>query len=568
MNKKILSIISLHLLLFTATHSMDLALASVADEQRNAENAKVAFLKKTVDQISEYKKTNPNKYLADMGKVLNATYAITFLREPLLKVKEHHASCKKTEPFVFYKGKYINGISTTIFEKLAPQIKVIKSPFGNLVEYTADYGDKEYNILAIEPTEITFLNELSGFETRDERIESWNFIKKHFNSSMPEIKIMALNCAYIISSMETTAEVTSLICLNEYFNKKDVQNYFSTFNLKQIFLKEFIATKMAVKAYDDAEEAPHSIIKKLEPLCSSSVCNQFKEEDTAFNEYYRKIAKETSDAVAEYATNIINQHKLKIPHHILCNQLLGQYCVIAPELETIFKCFGLSGYLPGIWAFEKPTPAFIAPKPTTKKTKTKKRKRNNKRNKQTETIHENCQEEKQQEAAQTPPTNNISSSESTSDTNNETISIFYDNRVLEKNKNKLDPYHGFTLITIPFIIKNGTHSVWLNKKTGYADDLVFMYGHIEYADNRTQKTEFVKFGLCTGEDGAIYHIEMKKTQETEELSYNNQFPPLSKPTTSYHNSTSDDYGSKVLAETDYMIQLWDGGLNATITLYK
>jgi hypothetical protein len=95
------------LLLFTSslisplTHCMDLAIAGANEKPKNT---KIAFLEKTVAQINQYKQTNPTQYLADMGKVINATYAVTFLTEPLSNIKKKilslHRTNKKLMPFI------------------------------------------------------------------------------------------------------------------------------------------------------------------------------------------------------------------------------------------------------------------------------------------------------------------------------------------------------------------------------------------------------------------------------------------------------------------------------------
>ena len=98
-----------------------------------------------------------------------------------------------------------------------------------------------------------------------------------------------------------------------------------------------------------------------------------------------------------------------------------------------------------------------------------------------------------------------------------------------------------------------------------------MYGEIEYKKNDIPtKTKLVAFEVCKGADSVIYHIGMRKNrnQDNETSSYNIKFPPLGTTVTVHNKSSCDEYDSTVLAETDYMIQLWDGGLQATITLYK
>jgi hypothetical protein len=126
-------------------------------------------------------------------------------------------------------------------------------------------------------------------------------------------------------------------------------------------------------------------------------------------------------------------------------------------------------------------------------------------------------------------------------------------------------------MVIPCIIKNGTHSVWTNKNTGHKDDLTIMYGEIAYEkDGIVTHTELVEFQVCKGADNAIYHIGMRKnnSQDTSTSSYNIEFPPLGTSVIIGKGSSRDEYDSKILTETDYMIQIWDGGLQATITLYK
>src|SRR5690606_33785471 len=125
-------------------------------------------------------------------------------------------------------------------------------------------------------------------------------------------------------------------------------------------------------------------------------------------------------------------------------------------------------------------------------------------------------------------------------------------------------------MAIPYIIKHGIHSAWTNRATHHKDDLTIMYGEIEYEQNGTILTELVEFQVCKGADNAIYHIGMRKnsSQNTYAASYNVEFPPLGTSTIISKKFTSDDCGSKLLLETDYMIQLWDDGLKITITLYK
>src|SRR5947207_9998286 len=118
------------------------------------------------------------------------------------------------------------------------------------------------------------------------------------------------------------------------------------------------------------------------------------------------------------------------------------------------------------------------------------RKKTNQQQTPTLTVEQNNKPQTPVKAIERTPitTTSIVLSSNHSQTNNnpkvtDEPDIMYDNRVIEQNTNKKDHCHGFTLITIPYIIKNGVHSFWTNQQTGHQDDLFVMYGEIEYKKN-------------------------------------------------------------------------------------
>lgn len=566
-----------YLLLFASslialpTNCMDLAITNANEKPKSD---KIVFLEKIITEINQYKTTNPEKYLNDMGKVANTIYAATFLTEPLNNLKKHYQKTENTKAYAFYNKKFISGFRYPILEKTTDQYHTIATPLGCLFNYTADYGDQEYNIFLTTAEERAFAKKIESVQPEGrERI--LKFLKRHLESNNPKIKNIAKNYTYVIASEAALKQIDTLFTVQEHLNQEAAKNYFTAFNLKDFLKKELISTSLAINAFHQAEDAPTSFIEKIKPLCTSKLFNELEKESKILNDFYKAMLKDCNETVANYAETTLKHNKTKIKHHELCNQILNQHFSVAPELKDVFSLFGIDGYIPGIWPFQAPQSGFTSVKTQPTSGKKKKRNRKHKPKSAPSAINqlENIIEQKNDSAELNNVNANnvaeISTREKLIKNSKKDYAICYDERVLLQNTNKKDLYHGFTLITAPYIIKYGKEKIWINKKTNHKDTLITINGEIEYTKKNIVTSEYVQFDLCIGADDTIYHIGMRTTKETNNnQAYDVVFPPLGTIVQTNQSSTSDDYNSKVLKETDYMIQIWDGGLNATITLYK
>jgi len=537
---------------------------------------RLTFLTETLNQIDSNKQNIPgyfpNQYFADKNAVLNTLLTLKCLLDPLLNVKHDYDRCKATEPFTFHDEKHINGIVTTVKKEDMKILQQIKTDFGTLTPYQARYGDTEWQILATNPEERAFVNKV----TFSPRNQISGFLKKHLTSDNNTIKAMASNYIYLSAAANVMRKTNELLKIKNLLATDQIKKYFAHLNLKSIIFTEQILAGLASAAFSQSGEAAPSIVEKLTPLCTNKIFSELYQENPLLGELYRIIIKNIQKDVYEYATKLIKQNRINTKPHILCNNdLLPLYFSIAPELKSFFASFGYQGLIPGIMLVTPPEPIFV-PKPQPQKRVAKKAARRGatqpkkiqqttqdstptQEHDQSATSTMSHQDQGQKVVPHESPTNDI---------------ILYDNRVIEQNNNKKDLYNGFTLMTVPHIIKHGTHSLWHNKTTGNQDNSYTINGELEYTVNGQTKYKLVTFTVCIGADGAIYHIEMRKTDHNAGSSYTVQFPPLGTTTKTYHHSHADEYGSRIIAETDYMIQIVDGGLvmgddkGVLITLYK
>lgn len=539
---------------------------------------KIELLSTIYDQIKKYKDSEPEKYLSDMNRLANILYAVTFPREELFLLHKEYLTCKKTEEYAIFNGTYVNGCKYAIYEKLTPILPSISTHLGNLIDFETHDGRKELCIYATSPKQRAFAKKITSNADTLTRDKCIKYLNKYRNDEDPAIKVLANNYTYLHSNQQLLYHATKLILLKSLLNSEEINNFCATLCLKKLFLQENTLLTLTKIVWNKAEETPPSIIEKLQPMCSSSVFDTMITEDPHLLAWYKTIIQELQTNLTAYALKQLPaRHKKPAEFKKFLTPLRTKYLHIAPELQIIFTHYGLSGELPGITPLEIPQALTEKPK-TTPSLSSKKRGRSRRvgakqKQKNTEPIQNSLP---QKELSNAKP---ITNSEVRQPTFNNIIEqnnltecmVIYDNRVLLQNNNKNDPYHGFTLITIPFILKHGIHKTWSNKKTKHADDLFEIYGEIEY--HKTQEIKFVKFVLCRGADNAIYHIQMSTIDSDEknnlsDAQYNIEFPPLGTIVNTPKNSTHDEYGSTIIAETDYMVQVNDGGLNATITLYK
>lgn len=532
-----------------------------AMEEKTLTSKKVDYIRSTYDDICSKKATQPLEYFSQTNTLLNAIYTRTLLYDPLADLRQKYTICNQLKESVCYQGIHINGAVYTRFVEQLPDDTFTMSPSGKLFKIVTPDKRTEWSIYASSPNErafvkkITFLNDNSLLNT-DKLLD---FLSRYQQTSDPQIKILINNYTYLTmyTAMMKTAVKINLI--NNILNNTQSKKYLSPYNI--LLAQEKLLYSLTKCTLDASGEDSFSVLKAFTPVCTASIFDSLDNENPLLLDIYKTI-------IADVQNTYIQHIKTENFQASECLAFQEKYLSIATELKPIFSTQGLYNELPGIELskIEKPV------KPYQKQQKaaiSKKRARSRAQAKKpTQALSNSNTKPVPVEAPSTSielTTNNRAKASP-----QETLEIIYDPRVLEKNANKKDYYHGFTLMAIPFVLKYGTRKTWVNKKNQHNDDLFELYGEIKYHD--TKELQFIKCAACKGADGAIYHIGMNKGQldKNNNLHYEINYPQLSTKTTKRRiakASDCDEYGSYIITMNEYMVQLYDGGLNATITFY-
>lgn len=629
---KRLLIIPINVLLATSTTTVcmeqQLITTTTVGQQKQWHNfTNVLKIENTIMRDLKNQHTKP-KDLCKLALLHQAFSYLQHTQKALLYIEKYIPECIELQKSLYYQGGYVSGScfpladayhtdnishqisrqqssslqSACLMKNIAsydPELVNHSTPFGSIVELSWHHPENkypEYSIVAYTPEGRAFIKKNTEFDNKLMNSKNYNAYKKLYkdykklfinDKNTPEIRKIAQVNMYISLDRFIQSLINQTVCSEQILaNDKIFKTLFAHYNALHLTDSLSHDSQEFRRIFNAADHGLHEL--------PSMLANYLKTVPNTLHQEYAIISSISVKALESLKRNIVNYGLSKTidysikqfnaavkPIEIQINTQLTQFHNHFDTLYPMMNKPSISDLINRDLIQIQLNEMYI--KNTQNKPKNSHSRRKHQRQPQASTqsvknVTTTTTTTTTTTSSSLQQTENSASAQKATNKENRTINnqhhntpadtIVYHERVLQQNKNHNDSYHGFTLITVPYILKYGERKTWTNRLTGHQDDLYEMYGEIVYDNQTSQEFYPVQFAVCKGHDGVIYHIEMQPTEYNNQASYEIQYPRLSFTTYSTSNPDTDLRGSNVMSENDYIIKIYDPRRKETIYLYK